>query len=165
MQEPMKLDDFLMNLDGKKKVESDMLRFLFRFPESHVRESGKPVHVEAYIREDIVFEDGAWARDRFAEVLVYVNLHGKYMIYYYCDKPIYNTGKSDEAGYPIFTHFQESECKDRENMDWKRKFQFPFHVACSELATSFNYGVGNAKWLIDNTVALWFRPVVEEETA
>jgi len=147
---------FLMELDGNDADDAFLLDALYRYPDEIMRKSGKPVALLAMRRKGMVYANGLFGNAWFTELHIFADMHGEYWEYTYSSKAYFLINDYEYGQY------NEKRYGDRQAMADAKVF---YHSLCSLIAERLTgrnvfYGIGNTKYLIDNTWRLW-----REETA
>jgi len=145
----MEFPQFLMSLDPTEFNDRMLLNMLNEYPEEIMRKSGKPVAIVALRKKGMVFNNGFWAKDTYTQLEVFADMHGRFIRYAYASKPLFDVGN----GY--YTHTLEQEFGSKSAMSRGKAFMYALEVCISERISKAFYGVGDTKYLIENTVNMW----------
>ncbi len=144
----MAFADFLMSLDGREYNDRELLANLTTFPEIYMRKSGKPVALVACRKKAMVCLDGSWGSDTITQLDIYAEMKGRYMHYIFASKPLFLIGNE-------CFHYSEQEFESRKAMANGKRFMYSLNVMLSERISSAFYGIGDTKYLIENTANIW----------
>jgi hypothetical protein len=154
--------NFISFLDGTRHKDFSLLTLMYDQCNRVYEESGKPIAIEIFETEGMVYDKGIWGKDTYYELYIYAVVQGKYMVYGFSTQPTFDTYKVDEDGYPIWSQYYENQMGNKRELMNYKSFMWPLYVIKSRRAAKANFGTGgqdDAKIAIDGFYHLWYQKV------